>query len=55
MFIEILILTGLIIGLIKKESKIIHLEEKVGKLESNNLTLKRVMYENGLIPKEYVK
>lgn len=55
MFIQLLILIGLILIIIIKQLQIIKLEEKMERVESNNLTLKRVMYENGLIPKEYVK
>lgn len=38
-----------------KDVKIESLKEQLEIKQSENLSLKRVMYENDLIPKEYVK
>lgn len=55
MLIEIIILAILIIILALKDMKINKLKDKIERLESSNLTLKRVMSDEGLIPREYVK
>ena len=53
--IEIIILAILIIILALKDMKINKLKDKIERLESSNLTLKRVMADEGLIPIKYVK
>lgn len=55
MLIEIIILAILIIILALKDMKINKLKDKIERLESSNLTLKRVMSDEGLIPIKYVK
>lgn len=51
------IIMGLVMLLIcaYKDVKIEELKEKIAIKESENLSLKRVMYENDLIPGEYVR
>lgn len=53
--IEIIIVAALIIVIALKDMKINKLKDKIERLESSNLTLKRVMSDEGLIPKKYVK
>lgn len=53
--IEILIVAALIIVIALKDMKIKKLKDKIEILESSNLTLKRVMSDEGLIPNKYVK
>lgn len=52
-----IIIMGLVMLLIcaYKDVKIIELEDKLAIKESENLSLKRAMYENDLIPEEFVK
>jgi len=52
----LIIAVGLLIGFcIKQNRKIKWLKDELDIVSSNNLVLKRVMYENDLIPKDYVK
>lgn len=55
MIIQILIIALLIILLAIKNIKIKELQEQLKIRKSENLSLKRILAENGLIPKKFVK
>lgn len=52
----LIIAIGLLLAFcIKQNRKIKWLKDELDIVKSNNSSLKRVMYENNLIPKDYVK